>query len=115
MGDRLARKEREQVAPLVGPGETVRHAVRAVADGGDGPNQTVVLTDQAVYIMSQKLSGATKGVEERIALGSVPGSVPVSIGKGLFGTAMLSVANRTPRVPVPFKAEAKSLVAAAGG
>lgn len=111
MGDRLARKEREQVAPLV-PGETVRHAVRAVANAGDGPNQTVVLTDQAVYIMSQKaLSGATKGVEERFALGSVP----VTIGKGPFWTAMLSVGDRTLRVPVPFKAEAESLVAAVGG
>ena len=122
MSEKRAQKVREQASALVGPGETVRHALPvtsgppfAVALGALGVAflkfRTVVLTDKALYLMLQKATGGPKEVEKQMPLGSVP----VSTDKNSFPlTSTLVVGDQRYNVHKAFKQEAESLAAAAG-
>ncbi len=114
-------KTRAGAATLVGPGETVRHAVpvqigpsMAMALGPLGvvllKFRTVALTDAALYVMTKSAVGnAPKAVERRIPRGSVA----VSTKKGPGFASTLFVGDQKMLVTVGFKEEAAQLAAAA--
>jgi hypothetical protein len=118
---RRVQKAREQASALVDSGETVTHALPvtrgplwALALGPFGVAflkfRTVALTDQALYIMSQKGTGAPKAVEHKMA----PGAAGVSTDKNSFPLqTTLVVGDQRWNVAKPFKEESESLAAAA--
>jgi hypothetical protein len=122
-GEQQKKKLREQIAALVEPGETVRHAV-VVTKGLYGLAlgvlpalvvmrfRHVALTDKALYVISGAGGvGPPKEVKQRIPLPAA-----VSVGKSLYpfwdkfviGDQKFHLSSRGPG-----KAEAESLAAAA--
>jgi hypothetical protein len=121
MSEKRVQKAREQSSALVGPGETVRHALPvtrgplwALALGPIGVAfltfRMVVLTDKALYFMRQKGMGGPKDVEQQMPLGSVP----ISTDKNSFPfqSTLVMGAERW-NVAKPFKEESEALAAAA--
>lgn len=121
MSEKRAQKTREEASPLVDAGETVRHAVRvttgplfALLLGPLGVAfmkfRTIALTDETLYVMPMKATGAPKEVEQRIPRGSVAvstGNSPIPL------QSTLVIGGQTWNVAKPFKDEAERLAAAA--
>ena len=121
MSEKRVEKTREQAAALVGPGETVRHALPvtsgplfALVLGPLGVAflkfRTAVVTDKSLYLMVQKATGGPKEVENQMPLGSVP----VSTDKNSFPLqTTLVIGDQRWNVAKPFKEESERLAAAA--